>query len=81
MRSLERKYKAVKKLGIKQELKLLRSKYKKILCNTKREYINEKFSECGTSTKKPYTTLNHIIGKDKEVILPPERDTKCTKNL
>ena len=79
VRSLERKYKAIKKLGVKQELNILRSKYKKLLCNTKREYINE-LSECGTNTKKLYQTLNQIIGKDKEVILPPEKDTECAKN-
>ena len=68
VRSLERKYKAIKKLGVKQELKILRSKYKKLLYNTKREYLNEKFSECGTNTKKLYKTLNQIIGKDKEYV-------------
>ena len=31
--------------------------------------------------KKLYKTLNQIIGKDKEVILPPEKDTECAKNL
>ena len=81
VRSLERKYKAIKKSGVKQELIILRSNYKKLLYNTKKEYINEKFSECGANTKKLYKTLNQIIGKDKEVILPPEKDTKCTKNL
>ena len=43
--------------------------------------INEKFSKCGTNTKKLYKTLNQIIGKDIEVILPPEKDTECAKNL
>ena len=72
VRPLETKYKAIKKPKVKQELKILRSKYKKLLCNTKREYINEKFSEHGTNTKKLYKTLNQIIAKDKEVILPPK---------
>ena len=31
--------------------------------------------------KKLYKTLNQIIGKDKEVILPPEKDTECANNL
>ena len=39
VRSLERKFKTIKKPGVKQEPKILRSKYKKVLYNTKREYI------------------------------------------
>ena len=81
VRSLERKYKAIKKPEVKQELKILRSKYKKLLCNTKRKYINEKFIKCGTNTKMLCKTLNQIIGKDTEVILPPEKDTEFASNL
>ena len=32
-------------------------------------------------TQRNYKTLNQIIGKDKEVILPPEKDTECANNL
>ena len=81
VRSLERKYHTIKKLGLKKSLKSWDLNTKKLLYNTKREYINEKFSKCGTNTKKIYKTLNQITGKDKEVILPPEKDTECTKNL
>ena len=81
VRSLERKYKAVKKPDVKQEYKILRLKYKKLLHKTKKEYINEKFSKCGTITKKLYKTLNQIMGKDKQVILPLEKDTGCANNL
>ena len=81
VRSLERKYKAIKKPEVKQEHKILTSKYKKLFCKTKREYINEKFIKCCKNTKKLYKTLNQIIGKDEEVILPPEKDTKCANNL
>ena len=58
VRSLERKYKTIKKPEVKQEHKILRSKYKKLLYKTKREYLNEKFIKCGTNTKKLYETLN-----------------------
>ena len=81
VRSLERKYKSIKKPEVKQEYKILRLEYKKLLYKTKKEYINEKFIKCGTNTKKLYKTLNQIIGKDKEVILPLEKDTKCANNL
>ena len=81
VRSLERKYKTIKRPEVKQEQKILRSKYKELLYKTKREYINEKFIKCGTNTKKLYKTLNQIIGKDKEVILPPKKDAECASNL
>ena len=42
VRSLERKYKAIKQPEVKQEHKILRLKYKKLLYKTKKEYINEK---------------------------------------
>ena len=81
VRSLERKYKTIKKPEVKQEYKILRLEYKKLLYKTKKEYINEKFIKCGTNTKKLYKTLNQIIGKDKEVILPLEKDTDCANKL
>ena len=81
VRSLGRKYKTIKKPEVKQEYKILRLEYKKLLHKTKKEYINEKFSKCGTNTKKLYKTLNQIIGKHKEVILPLEKDTHCANNL
>ena len=40
-----------------------------------------RFIKCGTNTKKLYKTLNQIVGKDKEVILQPEKDTECANNL
>ena len=52
VRSLERKYKTMKKSEIKQKYKILRLEYKKLLHKTKKEYINEKFSKCGTNTKE-----------------------------
>ena len=81
VRSLERKHKTIKKPEVKQEYKILRLKYKKLLFKTKKEYINENFFKCGTNTKKLYKTLNQIIGKDKEIILPLEKDTECANNL
>ena len=81
VRSLERKYITLKKPEVKQEYKIVRLKYKKLLYKIKKEYINEKFIKCGTNTKKLYKTLNQIRGKDKEVILPPEKDTECANNL
>ena len=75
VRSLERKYKFIKKPEVKQEYKILRLEYKKLLYKTKKECINEKFIKCGTNTKKLYKTLNQIIGKDKEAILPLQKDT------
>ena len=80
VRSLERKYKTIKKPEVKQEYKIQRLKYKKLLHKTKKKYIN-KFIKCGTNTKKPYKTLNQIIGKGKEVILPLEKDIDCANNL
>ena len=50
VRSLERKYKTIKKPEVKQEHKILRSKYKKLLYKIKREHLNE-FIKCGTNTK------------------------------
>ena len=81
VRSLERKYKAIKKPEVKQEYKILRLEYKNYFIKPQKEYINEKFSKCGTNTKKLYKTLNQIIGKDKQVILPPEKDKDCANNL
>ena len=52
VRSLERKYKTIKKPEVKQEYKSLRLEYKKLLHKTKKEYINERFSKCGTNTKE-----------------------------
>ena len=37
--------------------------------------------KCGSNTKKLYKTLNQIIGKNKEVTLPPEKDIDCANNL
>ena len=42
VRSLERKYETIKKPEVKQEYKILRLEYKKLLHKTKKEYINEK---------------------------------------
>ena len=81
VRSLERKYKTIKKLQVKQEYEIQRLVYKKLLHKTKKEYINKKFIKCGTNTKKLYKTLNQIIGNDKEVILPLEKDINCANNL
>ena len=36
--------------------------------------------KCGSNTKKLYKTLNQIIGKNKEVTLPPENDMDCANN-
>ena len=75
VRSLERKYKTIKKPEV------LRLEYKKLHHKIKREYITEKFNKCGTNTKKLYKTLNQIIDKDKEVILLLQKDTDCANNL
>ena len=37
--------------------------------------------KCGSNTKKLYKTLNQIIGKNKEVTLPPGKDMDCANNL
>ena len=37
--------------------------------------------KCGSNTKKLYKTLNQIIGKNKEVTLPLEKDIDCVNNL
>ena len=37
--------------------------------------------KCGSNTKKLYKTLNQIIGKNKEVTLPQEKDIDCANNL
>ena len=37
--------------------------------------------KCGSNTKKLYKTLNQIIGKNKKVTLPPEKDIDCANNL
>ena len=37
--------------------------------------------KCGSNTKKLYKTINQIIGKNKEVTLPPEKDMDCANNL
>ena len=81
VRSLERKYKTIKKPDIKQEYKTQRLEYKKLLHKSKKEYINGKFMKYDTNTKKLYKTLNQIIGKNKEVILPLEKDIDCAINL
>ena len=81
VRSIERKYKTSKKPEVKQEYKTQKLEYKKLLHKTKKEYINEKFMKCGSNTKKLYKTLNQIIGKNKEVTLPPEKDIDCANNL
>ena len=79
VRSIERKYKTNNKPEVKQEYKTRKSEYKKLLQKTKKEYINEKFMKCGSNTKKLYKTLNQIIGKNKEVTLPPGKDMDCAK--
>ena len=81
VRSIERKYKTNNKPEVKQEYKTQKSEYKKLLQKTKKEYINEKFMKCGSNTKKLYKTLNQIIGKNKEVTLPPGKDMDCANNL
>ena len=81
VRSIERKYKTNNKPEVKQEYKTQKLEYKKLLHKTKKEYINDKFMKCGSNTKKLYITLNQIIGKNKEVTLPPEKDMDCTNNL
>ena len=40
LRSLERKYKTIKKPEVKQDYKILILEYKKLLYKTKKEYIN-----------------------------------------
>ena len=37
--------------------------------------------KCGSNTKKLYKTLNQIIGKNKEVTLPPGKVMDCANNL
>ena len=81
VRSIERKYKISKKPEVKQEFIIQKLEYRKLLHKTKKEYINEKFMKCGSNTKKLYKTLNPIIGKNKEVTLPPEKDIDCASNL
>ena len=81
VRSIERKYKTNNKPEVKQEYKTQKLEYKKLLQKTKKEYINEKFMKCGSNTKKLYKTLNQIIGKNKEVTLPPGKDMDCANNL
>ena len=81
VRSIERKYKTNNKPEVKQEYKTQKLEYKKLLQKMKREYINDKFMKCGSNTKKLYKTLNQIIGKNKEVTLPPENDMDCANNL
>ena len=81
VRSIERKYKTNNKPEVKQEYKTKKSEYKKLLQKTKKEYINDKFMKCGSNTKKLYKTLNQIIGKNKEVTLPPGKDMDCANNL
>ena len=81
VRSIERKYKTSKKPEVKQEFIIQKLEYRKLLHKTKREYINEKFMKCGSNTKKLYKTLNQIIGKNKEVTLPQEKDIDCANNL
>ena len=80
VRSIERKYKTSKKPEVKQEFIIQKLEYRKLLHKTKKEYINEKFMKF-SNTKKLYKTLNQIIGKNKEVTLPPEKDVDCANNL
>ena len=81
VRSIERKYKTNNKPEVKQEYKTQKLECKKLLHKTKKEYTNDKFMKCGSNTKKLYKTLNQIIGKNKEVTLPPEKDMDCANNL
>ena len=81
VRSIERKYKTSKKPEVKQEFIIQKLENRKLLHKTKKEYINEKFMKCGSNTKKLYKTLNQIIGKNKEVTLPLEKDIDCANNL
>ena len=47
----------------------------------RKNYVNRMIEECGCDAKNPYSAVNPLTNKDREVLLPKEEEDKVMANM
>ena len=80
VRQAERRYRKTKKKDHKEIYIELKSIYIKHLNVERYRYVNERFKDCDNDPKKLFSTLDEIIGKCKDTILPDGKSDATIAN-
>ena len=81
-RQAERRYHKNKNKDHKEIYTDLNSTYRKHLNVERYKYLNKKFKNCDNDPKKLFSTLDEIMGKCKDTILPEEKsDAKVANDM
>ena len=80
VRQAKRRYCKSKKKDHKEIYIDLKNIYRKRLNVERYKYVNEKFKDCENDPKKLFSTLDEIIGKHKDTILPDGKSDATIAN-
>ena len=80
VRQAERRYRKSKKKDHKEIYIDLKNIYRKHLNVERYKYVNEKFKACDNDPKKLFSTLDEIIGKRKDTMLPDGKSDATIAN-
>ena len=81
VRQAKRRYRKSKKKDHKEIYIDLKNIYRKRLNVERYKYVNEKFKDCENDPKKLFSTLDEIIGKHKDTILPDGKSDATIANM
>ena len=79
-RQAERRYHKSKNKDHKEIYIDLKNTYRKCLNVERYKYVNEKFKDCDNDPKKLFSTLDEIMGKCKDTILPEGKSNATVAN-
>ena len=80
VRQPERRYRKSKNKDHKEIYTDLKNIYRKHLNVGRYKYVNEKFKNCDNDPKKLFSTLDEIMGKNKDTILPQGKSDATVAN-